>query len=174
MISVVNLDMARKKASKPYGLQKEESTEHLSILNEPGLAFGYPGITASGPFPFDAFDHIAATRKGISKNKLFDVAAMYGVTLDELSAWLHSSYRNLQRKADNDLLDSSKSERLLELVHLANRGVEVLGSLEKFRLWIQSPILALGNQKPASFLDTSFGIQHLEHLLGRLETGVFS
>jgi putative toxin-antitoxin system antitoxin component (TIGR02293 family) len=144
----------------------------VSILSEPGQVYAdAAGMATSFP---DEFDQIAAARRGIRKSKLYEVAALYGVSLEELSGWLHSSYRNLQRRPDDALLDSTRTEKLLELVNLANRGAEVLGTLANFREWVHAPILALGNRRPKEFLDTSIGIRHLEHLLGRLEWGVFS
>jgi putative toxin-antitoxin system antitoxin component (TIGR02293 family) len=141
-------------------------------LNEAALAFDIPA--SPGLRIADTFSQIAATRKGLPKEMLFDVAKMYGVTMDELSAWLMSSYRNLQRKADNELLDSYKSEKLLQLIALAEHGQAVLGSLDAFKTWVKTPLLALGHLPPSSFLDTSFGIQAADRLLGRLEWGVYS
>ena len=135
----------------------------LSLLEEPAVA-AYP----------DAFDQIVMSRLGLRKSSIFEVAELYNVTLDELSSWLHTSYRNLQRKDQNELLDSSKTEKLLALLQLANTGKEVLGSVAHFQQWIQLPILALGNKAPKEFLDTLFGIQHLQQLLGRLQWGVYS
>jgi uncharacterized protein (DUF2384 family) len=53
-------------------------------------------------------------------------------------------------------------------------GIEVLGSLDNFKIWINSPILALGQQKPKEFLDTSLGITMLKNILGRIQYGVYS
>jgi putative toxin-antitoxin system antitoxin component (TIGR02293 family) len=152
-----------KKKTEARSIRYPQLEPMPSLLQEPAVA-AYP----------DVFDQIAASRRGLSKSSIFEVAALYGVTLDELSTWLHTSYRNLQRKEQNDLLDSSKTEKLLALMQLANTGKEVLGSVELFRQWIQLPILALGNKAPKEFLDTLFGIQHLIQLLGRLQWGVYS
>ena len=91
-----------------------------------------------------------------------------------MSRLLHTSYRNIQRKDEDSLLDTLKTERVLELASFTQRGVEVIGNKDAFAEWIQSPLIALGNKKPLDFLDTSFGIQLLTKLLGRLEQGVFS
>jgi putative toxin-antitoxin system antitoxin component (TIGR02293 family) len=71
-------------------------------------------------------------------------------------------------------LDAAKSERLLELTLLAQRGEAVLGSGQAFQQWLRAPLLALGQQPPLALLASSLGIQQLQHLLGRLEWGVFS
>lgn len=159
----------KNKKSAPY--PSSHSTE-VHTLQEPFASFAREAGVAAG-FP-DLFGQIAAARRGIPKSNLFSIADMYGVTLEQLSSWLHSSYRNLQRKQSSALLDAQKSEKLLELAALAHRGTEVLGSLALFRQWVQSPLLALSHKTPADFLDTSFGIQYITGLLGRLEQGVYS
>ena len=108
------------------------------------------------------------------RDRLSSLSKFLGVTLEQLAILLHSSYRNLARKDGSDLLDSYKTEKVLEIATFAQRGVEVIGSHAGFKRWLQSPILALGGKAPLEFLDTSFGIQLLLKLLGRLEYGVYS
>lgn len=120
------------------------------------------------------FDLINLTREGVKKSTLKTLAAFLGITMEIMSRLLHTSYRNIQRKDDDSLLDTLKTERVLELASFTQRGVEVIGNKDAFAEWIQSPLIALGNKKPVDFLDTSFGIQLLTKLLGRLEQGVFS
>ncbi len=117
---------------------------------------------------------IALTRVGIHKSTLKPLADYLGITMEELSAYLHTSYRNLQRKDDNDLLDTLKSERVIELATLVQRGIEVLGSKSAFIQWIHAPLLVLDNQRPMDFLDTTFGMNIILRLLGRIEHGVYS
>lgn len=120
------------------------------------------------------FDLIALTRKGIQKSTLKSLALYLGVTMETLSQLLHSSYRNIQRKDDHELLDTLKTEKVLELAALAQRGIEVIGDKASFTEWLKSPLLSLDNKTPLHFLDTSFGIQMVTKLLGRLEQGVYS
>ena len=120
------------------------------------------------------FDLINLTREGVKKSTLKTLAAYLGITMEIMSRLLHTSYRNIQRKDEDSLLDTLKTERVLELASFTQRGVEVIGNKDAFAEWIQSPLIALGNKKPLDFLDTSFGIQLLTKLLGRLEQGVFS
>ncbi len=120
------------------------------------------------------FDLIALSRAGVKKATLTSLAAHLGISLETMSGLLHSSHRNIQRKDDNELLDTLKTEKVLELAAFAQRGIEVIGNKESFAEWLQSPLVSLGNQTPLHFLDTSFGIQMVSKLLGRLEQGVYS
>ena len=120
------------------------------------------------------YNLIKLTREGVKKSTLKILASYLGITMEMMSRLLHTSYRNIQRKEEDSLLDTLKTERVLELASFTQRGIEVIGNKEAFAEWIQSPLIALGNKRPLDFLDTSFGIQLLTKILGRLEQGVFS
>src|SRR5665213_143304 len=120
------------------------------------------------------FDLIELSRTGIKKSTLKSLADYLGITMETLSGLLHSSYRNIQRKDNDELLDTLKTEKVLELAAFAERGIEVIGDKQSFAEWLQSPLVALGNQTPLYFLDTTFGIQMVTKILGRLEQGVYS
>ena len=120
------------------------------------------------------FDLISLTREGIKKSTLKSLAAYLGISMETMSRLLHSSHRNIQRKEEDQLLDTLKTEKVLELATFVQRGIEVIGSKESFIEWLHSPLTALGNKTPLDFLDTSFGIQLVTKILGRLEQGVYS
>ena len=120
------------------------------------------------------FDLINLSRTGIQKSTLKSLADYLGITMERLSGLLHSSYRNIQRKDNDELLDTLKTEKVLELAAFAQRGIEVIGDKESFAEWLHSPLISLGNKTPLDFLDTSFGIQMVTKILGRLEQGVYS
>lgn len=120
------------------------------------------------------FGLIALSRQGVKVSSLKSLAGYLGINLETMSGLLHSSYRNIQRKGENDLLDSLKSEKVLELAAFAQRGIDVIGDKDSFIEWLHSPLMALDNKTPLDFLDTSFGIQVVTKVLGRLEQGVYS
>jgi putative toxin-antitoxin system antitoxin component (TIGR02293 family) len=123
---------------------------------------------------FTDLEMIKITREGLKKGALTSLASYLNVTMDQLSTLLHTSYRNLLRKDASDVLDSYKTEKVLELAAFTSRGIQVVGSKTGFQQWVHTPILALGNRKPLEFLDTTFGIQMVSKVLGRLEQGVYS
>lgn len=120
------------------------------------------------------FGLIALSREGVRISSLKALANSLGVTLEVMSSLLHTSYRNIQRKDQNDLLDSLRSEKVLELATFVQRGIEVIGGGEAFKEWLHSPLMSLGDKSPLDFLDTSFGIQMVSKILGRIEHGVYS
>jgi putative toxin-antitoxin system antitoxin component (TIGR02293 family) len=113
-------------------------------------------------------------RKGLPKKVLDHLLAKMDISEDEMAAILHVSKRTLQRRTTQESLNEEQSERLIELAKLYSKGEEVLGTLENFKSWMNTSLLALGNKRPKDFLDTSIGIGILLDVLGRIEQGVFS
>ena len=120
------------------------------------------------------FDLISLTREGIKKSTLKSLAGYLGISMETMSRLLHTSYRNIQRKQEEELLDTLKTEKVLELASFVQRGIEVIGSKATLIEWLHIPLLSLGNKQPLDYLDTSFGIQLVLKVLGRLEQGVYS
>lgn len=119
-------------------------------------------------------DLISLSRSGVRKVSLWSLSEYLGVSMEKMSILLHTSYRNIQRKDDNDLLDTYKSEQVLEIAQVISKALEIFGSKENMQQWLHSGIIALNGQKPIDLLDTSFGIRMLFRLLNRLEHGVYS
>jgi len=163
------------KKVREYTLKEEFN----SLAEEPAVKYKSLNVILGGkqsinqPVSGD-FDLIALTREGIKKSSLKSLAAHLGVTMEVMSRLLHSSHRNMQRKDEDELLDTLKTEKVLELAAFAQRGIDVIGSKEAFIEWLHTPLVSLNSKSPLEFLDTSFGIQLLQKLLGRLEQGVYS
>ena len=96
------------------------------------------------------------------------------ISASEIASILHTSERTLRRYTTETLLNPEQSERIIELARLFSRGSEVFGSLDNFKTWMNSTIVALGNIKPKELLDTSLGIEILQEELGRIEHGIFA
>ena len=72
------------------------------------------------------------------------------------------------------LSDEIQSEKILEIVLIYKKGIDVFGNAEKFNSWLETENLALGKNKPKSFLDSSFGINLLKDELTRIEYGILA
>lgn len=70
--------------------------------------------------------------------------------------------------------DTFRTERIMEIMLLVDKGVDVFGSMEKFSGWLNATIPALGNQQPKAWLTSTFGIRHIFRELGRIEHGIFA
>ncbi|HRP55393.1 antitoxin Xre/MbcA/ParS toxin-binding domain-containing protein [Agriterribacter sp.] len=122
----------------------------------------------------DDMDLIRLSRNGVRKSALKVLSQYLGITMDKMSALLHTSHRNIQRKDDNELLDVYKSERVIEITRVVSKGLELFGTADNLQQWLHSAIMSLGGKKPIDLLDTSFGVHLILKLLGRIEHGVYS
>lgn len=120
------------------------------------------------------FDLIQITRKGLPKSVVSTLSLLLGISMEKMSDLIHVSHRTIQRKNDNDLLNSYSTEQILEIAQVVSRGIIVLGSLDNFTSWLHSDIRVLNYNKPVSLLDTSFGAALVLDVLGRIEFGVYS
>ena len=119
-------------------------------------------------------DSIGFIRKGVPKKAVDELCDITGFSALEMANILHTTDRTLRRYTANQLLNPEQSERLVELAFLYARGEEVFNTMDQFKLWMSSPVMALGNKMPKEFLDTSMGIDMLMDELGRIEYGIFA
>lgn len=116
-------------------------------------------------------DFLTGARKGIQKSMLLTIARESGLTLKELSSYLRISTRSIQEKEPSQLIAPGPSERALYIAKLFQSGIEIFGSLEKFRNWLNSENQVMGGEKPVSYLDTFSGIQLVLDELNAIEYG---
>ncbi len=129
----------------------------------------YPKATQS-----TEYELIPIIRKGLSKKQLDHLMTTTGLSLPEMARILHVSERTLHRYSADTMLNPDISERIFELARLYAKGVEVFSDLNRFKIWMQFPSIALAQKAPLDFLDTSIGIKLLEEELGRIEHGVYA
>lgn len=110
-------------------------------------------------FPYAAFEAFLLVLDFKSKN----LADLLGV-----------APRTLARRKISKQLSPIESDRLYRVAYITNFATEVLGSLDKARVWLHRDNRALGGYSPVSFLDTEIGERQVEDLLNRINYGVFS
>jgi len=140
-------------------------------LHEPFMAL--LGVIVSKGSSND-FDLIKFTRQGFKKRAILTLAKKLSLTLQELAGIMHISERTLQRYDDNEVIKTEYAEKAVELARLYTRGEEVFGSLDRFKLWMKTPVLVFGGEAPISLLDTSVGFNVIFNELGRIEHGIFA
>lgn len=81
--------------------------------------------------------------------------------------------RTLARRKESGRLEPDESDRLARLSRVVARAIELFeGNVEEARLWLTSPVAALGERMPLEFASTDAGAIEVEHLIGRLEHGI--
>jgi len=139
-------------------MKKYKTTDNLKELKEPEIEY-----------------LIRRTHEGLPYHKFLQYKENVPFTQHEWSSLLQLSERTFQRyKKDEKTFEPLYTEKILEVVLLFSRGVEVLGSETAFYEWLRTPCLAFGNAEPFSIIDNSFGIDAVKSELARLEQGVFS
>jgi putative toxin-antitoxin system antitoxin component (TIGR02293 family) len=117
----------------------------------------------------------AALRDGISWELFSSIAANIRINLAEWAHLLHVSERTLQRqKKEARAFQGLEAERIVDIALLFRKGRSVFGSENAFRQWLDLPCVAMGNIRPSSLLDCSFGIRLLHDELIRIEHGIFA
>jgi putative toxin-antitoxin system antitoxin component (TIGR02293 family) len=120
------------------------------------------------------YERITAVREGIPYYAFERFAASSFISMADWAELLEISERSLQRyKKENKSFDRMRSERIMEIEAVLKKGVEVFGDVEKFTIWMNSRIIALGGIKPRELLDSSYGIMILDEELTRIDYGMF-
>lgn len=83
--------------------------------------------------------------------------------------------RTLQRRKASGRLEPDESDRLVRLSRVYGKAIELFeGDRDAAIQWLQTPSKALGGATPQNMSQTEPGVLEVEHLIGRLEHGVFS
>ena len=118
---------------------------------------------------------IETSRKGVDLDTFDAFASEFPFDLSDWSKILHISERTIQRyRRDKKKLDSIHTDRLLQIMILLNKGVEVFGNSNNFMTWLNSINIALGGITPISLLDNTFGINMVTNELIKIEYGVLA
>lgn len=113
-------------------------------------------------------------RRGLPFDALEAFVHALGVSTATVIKVLGLAPRTVARRKEKRTLTPAESDRLYRLARVVSRAVEVLGTLEKAKQWLERPARALGGEPPLSLLDTDIGAHQVEAILGRIEHGVFS
>ena len=142
------------------------------LVNEPAAA--YLSSTPSSEYQGADLRVIRHAREGIKIGYLLQLSDLMGLTQLEICKILHISLRTLQRYDAEYLLDSDDSSKVIQLGMLHRRGLDVFGDTKDFNYWLKTPMSSLEGKAPLDYLDTPFGFQLINQILGRIEHGVFA
>jgi putative toxin-antitoxin system antitoxin component (TIGR02293 family) len=94
-----------------------------------------------------------------------------GLMLAVLIGMSESTYN---RRKKEDRLTPGESEGVYRYAALLERAYTVFGDEENARIWLNSPVRALGNRVPLEYAKTEPGANLVMQILGRLEHGSYS
>jgi putative toxin-antitoxin system antitoxin component (TIGR02293 family) len=89
--------------------------------------------------------------------------------------FLDISTKSLQRyKESARHFKPIQTEKIIEMAEVSNIGLDVFGSMEKFKLWLDTPNYALGKLKPMELLKDSYGKEMVIGELTRINYGILA
>ena len=65
------------------------------------------------------------------------------------------------------------SEKIIEMAEVTKIGLDIFGSMEKLKLWLNTPNYALGNLIPIELMTDSYGKELVIGELTRIDHGIF-
>lgn len=164
-----------KKGKGKTGFQSVKSSKASATEEEASLVHWLGGSALlENPIRSD-FDLLSAGSEGIAKASVDELAARMGVSRKYMAEEiLDLSVKTLERKSPADKLDKRTSSHAIEIAKLMQHAYEVFEDEEKLRRWINKENRALGGMKPVSLFGTLTGLTMVDHILGRIEEGVYS
>lgn len=116
-----------------------------------------------------------AVRRGVSNSLFKEIKTNSPFDDLQWSSFLDVNLRTLQRYKKNrkHVYRSLQSERIFELAEVISKGNSVFDTAEHFRIWLNTPSVALGKEKPINLLDSSYGKDLVLAELNRIEYGIF-
>lgn len=117
---------------------------------------------------------IELVRRGISKKTILKLTDLLGISLKDFAELLPVTERTIQRYSENRRFKREVSEHVILIAEVLIKGMEVFENKEGMNKWMKTPNRSISEMRPIDLLDTSFGIQLIMDVLGRLEHGVYS
>ncbi len=124
--------------------------------------------------PKSCMDVIEMSREGVTKASLMAFIHFLNFSPEKFAQMLPITLRTIQRYSSKQRFNPAVSEHIIQLVFLVGKGIEVFGSLEKFKRWFDTPCQALGGNVPGDLVNLKAGAQMVMDELGRIEYGVYA
>jgi putative toxin-antitoxin system antitoxin component (TIGR02293 family) len=93
------------------------------------------------------------------------------LTAQNLAKIAGISARTVSRWDPQTNIGTLPSKNLIKLDEVVRRGIEVFGSSESFKSWLEQPNVALGDRRPQELLLTPYGTEIIQDALDSLEFG---
>src|ERR1039457_1269009 len=116
--------------------KKSKISETPLQVNEPLVEYGLP-------FDIRLSALIGLVREGIKYSRFNQILNEIPFTLHEWARYLHLSERTMQRyKVEKKTFDPIYSDKILQIMILYKRGIDVFGSKPNLDTWLETKSLA--------------------------------
>jgi putative toxin-antitoxin system antitoxin component (TIGR02293 family) len=170
------------KAVNPVGVNKGVSKAHL-ISKGPGDARRERSFFAT-LYRASPLERISLIREGVAPRVLVQTGEEMGIAKERMFSLLRFTRATVNRRIkSNEALPTEYSERIIGLQKLIGQ-VEIMvaesGDPTGFNAahwvaeWLERPVPALNNAKPADFMDTIEGQELVSSLLAKMRSGAYA
>lgn len=131
---------------------------------------------APGAYAVDPAAAVARIRRGLPIAEFDTLRELLGLTVEEMAHKIGVSIATLsRRRGHRQPLDVEHGDRIMRFSRLYWLAVELHdGDEATARDWLRRPAIALGGATPLDFAETELGAREVEHLIGRIEHGVYT
>jgi putative toxin-antitoxin system antitoxin component (TIGR02293 family) len=124
--------------------------------------------------PKTSLEFYGAVKRGVPKLSIDFLALAMKIPMTKMAELLSLSYKTLTRKGKEELLDVPVSSQAYEMASTIAKGVAVFEDDDRFARWLHKENRALNGAKPLDLFDSSTGIRLVDHILDRIEEGIYS
>lgn len=152
----------------------KEITSFLNQFNIRGSHSGYDEQITYDDFLANKMLIIAAIRAGIPYSLFVLIQEYAPFSESDWADFLDISTKSLQRyrMVPQHLFKPIHSEKIIEIAEVTKVGIDVFSTIDKFKLWLNTPNYALGNLKPIDLLRDSYGKELVIGELTRINHGI--
>ena len=124
---------------------------------------------------YDLPNILKAIEKGFPWKSFERFVANIALPAETIAEIIGIPPRTLARRKKEGRLKPDESDHLLRLARVFAKSLQLFhGDCEAATLWLTDLNIALGNIAPLDYARTEIGAQEVEHLVGRIQHGVFS
>jgi len=125
--------------------------------------------------PADPAAVVERIMKGLPVLEFDALRELLGLTVEDMSRKIGISVATLSRRRQHrDPLDPAHGDRIMRFARLYWLSVELHdGDAATARAWLRRPAVALKGRTPVDFAESETGAREVEHLIGRIEYGVY-
>jgi putative toxin-antitoxin system antitoxin component (TIGR02293 family) len=139
------------------------------------MTVAYKAPVSFANFISDKMLVIEVIRRGVPYSFFNDIMELAPFRLEDWLQLLNISSKTLTRyKQNKQNFRPIQSEKIIEMAEVTHDGLEVFGSMEKFRLWLETPTFALGNTRPIDLLKDSYGKDLVLTELNNINYGILA
>lgn len=110
--------------------------------------------------------------RGIKSKEVSPIIEYLGLTVPEVAKAAAVSPSTVSRWKDNSSIGVAGSDQFFRIDEVIRKGVDLFGSPEDLRGWLQNPNLALGNTSPAKLMTSRIGVEMVDEALDALHYGI--